>query len=362
MKVLYISQENTVGTLNLWKKIHSMKGNSCKTITLYESKYYDNGDYCLKLPLIQSNSFYMNLRHKYYRLIVDNKGDYKDVDGYPPTWTPNNFLEYYYFKFRDWLWHYKIEPLIEKLDLYSYDVYHFEWGLEFYRDARFVKKIFNMKKPIICTYHGQDMRTRGVLSSIDTRSSLNLTSELDLLNMHPNLEYLFLPFDTSKHNPNINTNRPIRVCHSPTNRYYKGSDDIISICQKLHDKQIIKFVLIENIENREAQRIKESCDILIDQIYNRGGWGYGMNSVEALSMGLCCLTELVPEYEKFVPDHPFINININNLADTLERLSDQPKTIVKQKQKSRNWVVKYHDIKSVANNLYSYYRKIGINE
>ena len=38
-----------------------------------------------------------------------------------------------------------------------------------------------------------------------------------------------------------------------------------------------------------------------------------MNSIESLSMGLVCMTELVDEYRNFIPDHPFININKRTL-------------------------------------------------
>ena len=35
MKILYISPENTVNTLTLWKKAHEEKGNKCEFITLF---------------------------------------------------------------------------------------------------------------------------------------------------------------------------------------------------------------------------------------------------------------------------------------------------------------------------------------
>ena len=60
--------------------------------------------------------------------------------------------------------------------LLDYDIFHFEWGLEFYRDGRFVEKLYNLNKPIICTYHGTDLRSRGVIPKIDKMSTLNLTS------------------------------------------------------------------------------------------------------------------------------------------------------------------------------------------
>lgn len=358
MKILYISPENTVGTLSLWKKAHEKRGNHCDFITLYPTRHdYDPG-YCLNLPLISSNSFYIKFRHKYYQYHQGSKGSFKEKEGFPPVWKPNSYFEKQYFRFRDWLWHFKIEKAIEELDLFKYDIYHIEWGLEFYRDGRFIKKLAENGKHIVCGYHGQDLRTRGVIEEIDHVSELNLTGELDLLEKHPNIKYLFLPFDTNKYTPNFELNDPIRICHSPTNRYFKGSETIIPICEKIAEEENVEFVLIENKSITEAMEIKQSCDILIDQVHNRGGWGYGMNSVEAMSMGLVCVTELIPKYEEFIPDHPFVNVTGDTLYLTLKKLVRDKDRIRNLKVQSREWVVKYHDLHSTANTLYRYYGEL----
>ncbi len=358
MKILYISPENTVGTLSLWKKAHEMRGNQCDFITLYPTRHdYDPG-YCLNLPLISTNKFYLNFRQKYYQVLKGKNGSYKEKEGFPPVWKSNSYFEKKYFQFRDWLWHFKIEKTVKELDLFSYDIYHIEWGLEFYRDGRFVKKLAEMGKHIVCGYHGQDIRTRGIIEAVDKVSELNVTSELDLLEKHPNIKYLFLPFDTSNYQPNYQLNDKIRICHSPTNRYFKGSDTIIPICEQIAKEENIEFVLIENVSISDAMKIKQSCDILIDQVHNRGGWGYGMNSVEALSMGLVCMTELIPKYEEFIPDHPFVNVSGGTLYKTLKKLINDRKWMKEIKIRSRDWVVKYHDLHNTAKTLYSYYEEL----
>ena len=96
---------------------------------------------------------------------------------------------------------------------------------------------------------------------------------------------------------------------------------------------------------------------MIDKIYNRGGWGYGMSSIEAMAMGLCCATELNKKYENFIPNHPFININSSNLYEKLSSLVKNPKNIEDLKNKSRNWVEQTHDIQIVGESLYGYYDK-----
>ena len=357
MKILYISPENTVGTMSLWKKAHESRGNQCDFITLYKNPKQNDAGICLNLPMISTNPWYLEIRHQYYKIFRGSFGDYKEKEGFPPLWEPHSEIEKLYFSFRDWVWQKYIDPAINKYKLFNYDIYHFEWGLDFYRDCRFAKQLYEDGKPIICTYHGQDIRTRGVIKEMDEISNLNLTSELDLMKKHPNINYLFLPYDTSAYKVGAVISSPLRVCHSPTNRYYKGSDDIIEICNMLNNDGLIKFVLIEGKTQEEVIKIKSSCDVYIDQIHNRGGWGYGMSSIESLSMGLICLTELVKEYQNFIPDHPFINVTKQNLKEKLIDLTKNQELLINKKIKSREWVVKYHDISSVSDTLYSYYEK-----
>ena len=85
-----------------------------------------------------------------------------------------------------------------------------------------------------------------------------------------------------------------------------------------------------------------------------------MNSVEALSMGLCCVTELVPEYIDFIPDHPFVNVTGDILYETLETLLDNPYQILEYKNRSREWVIKYHELNNTAEVLYKFYNERNI--
>ena len=357
MKILYISPENTVGTLALWKEIHQKNGNECEVLTMYKSLNQSEPGICLNLPFISSKPNYLTARHKYYEIFRGGLGDYQELDGFPPTWEPNSFLEKSYFKFRDWIWSFYVEKAIRDYNLFNYDIYHFEWGLDFYRDCRFAKELSKRNKPIICTYHGQDMRTRGVIKELDQISDLNLTSEVDLLAKHPSIKYLFLPYNTAHYDINRNISDPIKVCHSPTNRYYKGSEDIIKVCNELEREGVIQFLLIEDKTQEEVIRIKKTCDIYIDQIHNRGGWGYGMSSIESLSMGLVCMTEMIDECKNFIPDHPFIDINKNILRKKIIQLSKNKEILMQKKIESKEWVKKYHDIESVCSSLYSYYEK-----
>ena len=195
---------------------------------------------------------------------------------------------------------------------------------------------------------------------IDKLADLNLTNEVDLLSKHPNIEYIFLPFDTSTFNVKDSISDILKISHAPTNRFYKGSDQIIKVCEKLENQGKIKFDLIENLPHSHAMERKSKSDIFIDQLGNKGGWGYGMNSVESLSMGICTLTEMNDAYDSFIPDHPFVSIKEQTLESKIETLITNKDRILEFGKKGREWVQKYHDIKQVSNTLYDYYKKIGL--
>ena len=237
-----------------------------------------------------------DLRNTVFKFYRGKRGYKKEKNGYPPKWSPEGVIDKGFLNFKDKLWQPKVLSAIKKYSFYDFDVFHFESGTDFLKNEFFVKKLKSLGKKIICHYHGEDLRTRGVMPFIDRNSDLNITNELDLLYKHPNIKYLFLPFETKVFSPKPKLNKIIRIAHAPTDRLYKGSDEIIKICKKLENEKLLKFDLIEGETSEEAIKRKQRCDLFIDQIGDYGGWGYGMNSVESLSMGICTLTEINSEY------------------------------------------------------------------
>jgi glycosyltransferase involved in cell wall biosynthesis len=355
LKILYLAPEHYTGTLSLFVKGHRELGNQSRLVTLYRSRSGYAEDICLDLPLVGANARFIALRRIAYRT-HGRQSDYTALEGCPPVWKPANLAERFFFKIRDALWAPRIFGAIEKYHLWDYDIYHLEGGLGFFRDGRVIRKLKTMGKKIVCSYHGTDLRQRGVIPQIDSLSDLNLTCELDLMSMHPRLKYLFLPIDTSQFVPRNHLGRAQRIGHAPTSRYFKGSDAIIQVCEELQKKLGVELVLIENKPHQEALRLKASCDIFIDQISNLGGWGYGMNSLESLSMGIPTCTNMIPEYEAFLPDHPFINVDSRNLKEKLLQLIQDPELRQRKASQGREWVERLHDIRQVIQQLYSYYR------
>ena len=359
MKILYIAAQNVVGQLELWQQLHRSRGNDCRYITYFHSACGFRDDICLHLPLVPFKPRATRLRHWLYTYTKSAKGNWTEIPGNPPIWRPKTAMERVFFSFRDWLWRFRVEPAIKRYGLLDYDVYHLEGGLEFYRHGGFLKRLAEQKKAILNTYHGTDFRNRGVVPAVDKYVWLNLTSEYDLLPRHPNLHYLFLPYDVAAHWPTGQLHDPVTICHATRSRYAKGTEAIIAACRSLEASHGIRFILIENRPHNEVIALKGQSDIYIDQVADIAP-GYGMNSVEAMALGLACITSMNEAYQAFMPDHPFVNVSPGNLLEQLTELVENPQLTLEQGRAARRWAENRHALEVVGDQLYGYYRRLGI--
>ncbi|MFQ6609471.1 MAG: hypothetical protein ACE5D7_01595, partial [Fidelibacterota bacterium] len=314
---------------------------------------------CLNLPFVSPSPMFLWLRDRIYQWMGGPKTSVF-LEGYPPVWTPSNSFIAAFFKFRDALWKKTVEPAVKKYDLMNFDILHLETGLEFYRNGDFVLRFKEQGKPVLNTFHGIELRHRGVIPAIDELTDLNLTSEVHLLSMHPNLKYLPLAFDVQQFKPRIAVEPPITICHATRNRHFKGSDKIIRICRELEKSHGVKFLLIENLPHKETLKLKQTAHIYVDQIADIAP-GYGMNSIEAMSMGLVCFTSMNDEWQRQFPDHPFIHVTADTLKTKLINLIAHPEKLAELSRKGLEWVERHHSLNSAGDQLYQFYREMGIS-
>ena len=186
----------------------SEKGNQCEVLTMYKSLNQSEPGICLNLPFISSNHSYLNARHKYYKIL----GVIWEIIVSAKVFHllgANSFLEKSFLNSEIGFGVFMLRKQYVIMT-YLVMIYIILSGVRFYRNCRFAKELSKRNKPIICTYHGQDMRTRGVIKELDQISNLNLTSELDLLSKHPNIEYLFLPYNTEHYDINVSVSDQIK--------------------------------------------------------------------------------------------------------------------------------------------------------
>ncbi|MDZ7359768.1 MAG: glycosyltransferase [candidate division KSB1 bacterium] len=268
----------------------------------------------------------------------------------PPVWTPHSLPEKWLVRFRESLWQKKIARAMAEVDFWNFDLYQLEGGMEFFRDGRTLREVKKRGKRIICLYTGSDLRTRGVIPTIDEMADLNLTLEFDHLALHPHIQHVFFPLDVRRFSlaPRRQDDR-IVIGHAPTNRAAKGSDTIIAAVKSLSNEFPIDLELIEGLPHHEALRRKAGCDIFIDQI---GELGYGINAIEALAMGICACTALVAGFAEKYPDHPFVEVNAENLRERLFELCQHPEKRQRLGLYGRKWVERMHDARQVVQRIH----------
>jgi len=349
-RILHLAPFNTSGVPITLVRAERELGFESRLITLGRDPRGYEEDVCLDLPFLNfagtrwAKKFFSNPA----RLQVTNVR--RKPAPIPPTWTPHSVPEKWLVAFRESVWQKKIAPAMAEVDFWNFDLYQLEGGLEFFRDGRTVLELKKRGKKILCLYTGSDLRTRGVIPAIDRAADLHLTLEFDHLALYPRLQHVFFPLDVCRFTPAPpNMSNRIVIGHAPTNRAAKGSDTIIAVVKSLTGEFLVELELIEGLPHHEALRRKAHCDIFIDQI---GDLGYGINAIEALAMGICTCTALAADFADKYPDHPFVEINAENLRERLLWLCRHPEERQRLQQYGRAWVEKMHDARQVVRRIH----------
>ncbi len=144
-------------------RMHRESGDESRLITLFKNTLNFEEDICLdfKLPTGKSAKLW---RDSKIQTSASPKLKYNQ---------PKNLLEKIYFSLRDEKNKSKINRAIKDHGLFDYDIYHFDGGMDFFRDLRFAKELKKRNKKIVCCYYGSDLRTRGIFRELDEMSDLN---------------------------------------------------------------------------------------------------------------------------------------------------------------------------------------------
>lgn len=364
--VLHIAPENTAGVPFNVTNMQNKFGMPARLITFYKIPYDFPEDICLNLPLPRSKAA-MKWR-EIKQSMLKSKINQKNFDPWTflPYFEPKNSAEKAYMKLRENKNKNKFLNALNQINADSFDIIHYDGGIDFFYDSKLAKAFKLKGKKIVNCYFGDDLRTRGIVREMDEISDLNLTFEYDHTLRHPNINFLFFPFDNSVI-PFADNNtfedsfkNKIKIVHSPTQRIVKGTPEIISAVNKVIANRNAELVLLENMPRSDVLKIKQSCHIAIDQIGNRGGTGYGINSLETLSMGLFTVTDMNCNMDKWLPENPFFVADKNNLYDVIINIIDNFQNLINKRDELRNWVIKYHSYKSVFDKLIQYYKSADI--
>jgi hypothetical protein len=352
-RILHIAPQNFAGMPYDFVKMQRHYGFDANLITLYRNTLNFEEDICLNLRLNTGNL------SKKWRDEKVRKHDSRILK----IAKPKNIFEMAYFRLRDFKNHRLIEKQIENRKLYDYDIYHFDGGMDLYRNCKFAKQLKYSGKKIVCCYFGSDLRSRGIFEELDKISDLNLTVEFDHLNLHPKINYIPFAFDVDEFE--FTQRKPatgaLKIIHTPTNRLFKGTDKIIRVIEEVKKTENIEFILLENADLKTVLGQKKISDIAIDQVGGEfGGTGYGRNSIENLSFGLPTITEFSADYLNFIEDNPFITADIDNLKSIITNLSRNRELISDYSLKGRIWAENFHSYNSVNKKLLEFYKSYNM--
>jgi len=354
MKILHVSPQNYTGVLMLFVEGHKDLGHYSRLVTFFPCKNAYPEDICLNLPFVGPKEWLWKVKRlvRSGSMRVPFTGTTERI-----FWKPSP-PERLLMSLRNAVWAPRVERAAEEFDLWDFDIYHFEGGMSFFRDGRDVSRLKAAGKKIVSNYHGLDLRMRGAIRPVWDATDLHLTCEFDLFRRYPELEYLFLPFDADSVPPCSPEGDVVRICHAPRIRSVKGTDAIVSAVEDLSRTVPVEMVLIENMPHTEAMKLKASCHIAVDQIAD-GDMGYGVNSLETLSMGIPTVTNLSAAYQEFIPDHPFSLATPDTLKSVLRELVLNEDLRERYSSSGPPWIRKRHHWKSVARRIHGMYRELG---
>lgn len=363
LKILHVALLNS-GFAADFCHMHNESGDYSRLVTFYRNKMGFAEDICMDYRLPEGKLVDLWRKIKQNSIVKRRAANPKSKKYH--YFRPKNLAEKEYFKLVDRL----REPLVAKViadnNLDEFDIIHYDFALDFYRNAKQAVKWKEMGKKIVCCYYGSDLRIRGVIKELEQVSDLNITGEYDHLALHPELEFMFFPYDTSELPARKNVGKDIvKIVHSPTNRQFKGTANVIEAIEMLRkERNDFEFILLENRPRSEVLEIKSGCHIGIECISGEmGGYGYGKSGLEMLGMGLPVVTSMPHEYAQWLPENPFIIANsAQELYHKLKELMQQRDLIEKIGIDGKKWVNKYHSFEAVNKKLYELYRKYKLIE
>src|SRR5690606_27741113 len=115
---------------------------------------------------------------------------------------------------------------------------------------------------------------------------------------------------------NMSPSDEVLIVHAPTQREFKGTDEINLAIEKLQrDIPSVKYQLVEGVSHAEALQLYRQADIVIDQVLCGA---YGNLSVEGMALGKPVVCYIRPDLvSKYPPELPIVSANPDTLYDVL---------------------------------------------
>ena len=345
-KKILIGMNEIVNTIAIYKKELKKMGHEVKTIVAWKNRFFLNEKY--------DHVIFENIRDYMGNYLVEKilKHIYLSLKLIMLLFKYINKYNIYIFIFNKSFLPLRLDYLLLKLlgkiivsDFRGCDIRHWE-AYESMANKYHVTSICidcEYKNTYKCSY------TRKKLLAIMSEkfSDIIFTSKIDSQLLSKPFFYIGIPIELDKYNFKIPKNKIPVIVHAPSNRAIKGTKYILDTLNRLEkDGYKFKLVLLENQPNEIVRKELSEADIVIDQLFSIGPAAF---SLEAMASGCAVLTGYKEEF--FPAKCPVVPIAKNNIYEKIKYLLDNKKEIYKYAVVSRRYVEKYHDSKTVVENL-----------
>lgn len=149
-------------------------------------------------------------------------------------------------------------------------------------------------------------------------------------------------------------NAPVRICHAPNHRGFKGSEFVEAAVRILQSEGLqVELLLLEKIQNTQVRTIMSTeADILVEQLIFTG---HGLNGLEGMACGLPVVSNLEDDDYllpvrrwSFFSECPIVSATPENLASVLRKLITEPELRAQLGHAGRRYVEKYHGLDSAV--------------
>lgn len=172
------------------------------------------------------------------------------------------------------------------------------------------------------------------------------------------LPYANVDIEAVKPGSKTNNARP-RIVHAPSDPSIKGTKLILAALDQLKQNYEFELILVQGQTHAQAMDLYSTADLAIDQIY--GGW-YGGFAVELMAMGKPVACYLRHDDFRFIPEMmaaelPLLQVVPDSIESDLNRILSMKNEWREIGQKSREYVQKWHNPKTIAENMIYEYGK-----
>lgn len=201
-------------------------------------------------------------------------------------------------------------------------------------------------------------RIDGFLEADRTRGALRFVSTLNLVGRYAGGDtdrWIPAPLDLAAYDTLSRTDHEgFVIAHSPTNRAYKGTDLLLSVCDELG----CKVELIEGVSHAESVLRKAGCDAVYDQMH----LCYGNSGLEGMALGLPVFVGMAEAthalVERVVGYRPYITVAKDTLKGEIARLMADVGYARECGERGRAYVERFHDERKVAAKMAGVYEAL----